>query len=103
MSVDWRSRDLPVTPDTVTVLGSRVKADCPMWRGLDWSDVILRERNTLEMALLGPKASEDHHLDIAWAHPADGKRACAGCRYRVRPRRKGWRFVQQGDEWRLQR
>lgn len=100
---DWTASSLPVTPDTVTVLGARVTADSIMWRGLDWSDVILRERNTLTMLVLGRDAPQDHHLDIAWAHPADGRAAWEGTRYRVRPRRKGWRFVKEGAEWRLVR
>ena len=92
---------LPVSPDTVTVLGYRVKANSPMWAGLDWSDVILRERSTAAMLCFGASAQPDHHLDIAWSHPDDDRAAWEGTRYRVRPRRKGWRFVKEGDEWRI--
>ncbi len=91
---NWSARELPVLPDTVTVLGHRVTASCPMWRGLDWSDAILREQNTLALAFFGAKAPPDHHLDVAWCHPEDRP---SGIRYRVRPRRKGWRFHKRED------
>ena len=92
---------LPVSPDTVTVLGARVTETSPAWRGLDWSDAILRERSTAALAMLGPDAPPDHHLDVGWAHPSDPRDAWEGTRYRVRPRRKGWRFVREGDAWRI--
>lgn len=96
---------LPVSPETVTVLGYRVKADSPAWLGLDLSRAILREQNTLELVLFGKDAAPpDHHLDVPWCHPQDQPHGWRdGCMYRVRPRRKAWRFVKEGDEWRLSR
>lgn len=91
---------LPVSPATVTVLGHRVTPTSPAWLGLDLSRAILREQNTLEMFLFGAKAPPDHHLDVPWCHPTDQPHGWNdGAMYRVRPRRKGWRFVQVGGEW----
>lgn len=93
---------LPISPKTVTVLGHRVKGTDAAWLGLDLSRAILRERSTLGVAMLGPNAPPDHHLDVPWCHPEDqpaGWNDC--CMYRVRPRREGWRFVKEGDEWRV--
>lgn len=92
----WRE----IGPDTVTVLGSRWKADAP-WAGLDFSRAILREQNTAELALLGPeKASPDHHLDVPWCHPDDQPEGWDdGMMYRVRPhyRCRSYRFVRRPD------
>jgi hypothetical protein len=93
---------MPVSPKTVTVLGYRVKATDPAWLGLDLSRAILREQSTAGMFLLGPDAPPDHHLDVPWCHPNDQPGGWRdGLKYRVRPRRKAWRFVKEGDEWRL--
>ena len=101
---DKAKTTLPVSPETVTVLGNRVKPTSPAWLGLDFSRAILRERNTLSMALLGPDAPEDHHLDVPWCHPLDQPHGWRdGAMYRVRPRRDGWRFVKEGETWKLSR
>lgn len=90
---------MPVTPETVTVLGYRVKATDPAWTGLNWSDVVEREKSTLMVFVCGgaDNAPDDHHLSVAWMHPNDQAAGYANdpdiwVRYRVRPRRKGYRF-----------
>jgi hypothetical protein len=106
--VKWQ-REMPVTHETVTVLGSRVKCDSPAWTGLDWSRVTVREQSTLLRFVLGSNAPADHHLDVHWMHPNDREHSkdCEDmwCVYRVRPRRKGWRFEQCGEfpGWKLVR
>ena len=89
---DWTAREVPVSPATVTVLGSRVSASCPSWRGLDFSQAEVLEHATIMTALVGPDAPDDHHLNVPFAHPDDPPGLWEGCMYRVRPRRKGWRF-----------
>lgn len=78
----------PITPQTVTVNGYRVTESYAAWRGLDWSNVRLWESK------IEPGAQT---LVVSWKHPDDPPPA--DCFYRVRPRRKGWRFVLVGDVW----
>lgn len=85
---------LPVTPETVTVLGYPVKATDPAWTGLDFAHAEIRENGLVE---------GDHHLRVPWAHRQDRPDYWMGTHYRVRPRRKGWRFVREGEVWWLVR
>jgi hypothetical protein len=102
---------LPVAPETVTVLGSRVRADEAAWAGLDWTgNVVVREQSTLMRWAVGNDAPPDHHLDVPWMHPDDRASMAdypdGWCVYRVRPRRKGYRFERALGEptgWRLVR
>lgn len=94
-----------MTPETVTVLGYRVRGDDPMWLGLDLARAEVREVSTAMLAMVGPdKAPPDHHLRVPWCHPLDRPHGWEDCAfYRVRPRRKGWRFRRAGDGWELHR
>lgn len=103
---------LSISPQTVTVLGYRVKPTDPAWTGLNWErDVILREQSTLMMWAIGKDAPPDHHLDVLWMHPSDQANGGTDdpdnwCRYRVRPRNKKYRFEPFPSEptgWRLVR
>ena len=81
-----------IGPATVTVLGHIWDGKAP-WNGLDFTRAELRETS-----IWGP----DYHLRVPWRHPDDA--ACQEghedeCFDRVRPRRRGWRFVQVGGEW----
>lgn len=87
---------VPVSTDTVTVLGSRWKADAPAWRGLDFTRAIVRTQNTLSLALFGPDEKlYDLHLDVPFMHPDDQARGDdEWLKYRVRPR------AESGKRWR---
>lgn len=87
---------VPVSPETVTVLGSRVKATDAAWLGLDLANAEPRTQNTLSLFVFGPDgAGLDLHLDVPWCHPDDqtGSPADFDCRYRVRPR------MEPGKRW----
>jgi hypothetical protein len=93
---------LELSPATVTVNGHRCTEADPAWTGLDLPRAILRDENTLEMALFGTGASPDHHLDVPWCHPLDQPHGWRdGIRYRVRPRKPGWRFEMRSGRWLL--
>ena len=91
--MNWE-RLMPITADTVTVNGYRTKPNMPTWRGLNWCDVIV---------------AHEAQLSVGWMHPKDQEHGHAAdtemwVRYRVRPRRKGYRFEATPDEptgWRL--
>lgn len=104
-AINWRAKELPVTPATCTVNGYAYHPKDAAWAGLDLSRAIVREKSTAAVALLGPdRAWPDHHLDVPWCHPDDQPEGWSDCiRYRVRPRRRGWRFEKREDEWRLVR
>jgi hypothetical protein len=77
---------LHVSPETVTVLGYKVKPNDARWAGLDFSDVEVLHQSTLMMAIAGKEAPIDLHLSVRWNHPEDTKAGIdSGCRYRVRP------------------
>ena len=86
----------PIGPDTVTVLSHRWKASDP-WGGLDFTRAELRTGSIW--------SANDYHLNVPWCHPADQDAAWGtaayvpDCWYRVRPRRKAWRFVQVDGVW----
>lgn len=103
--IDWRARELPVSAATCTVNGFRYRADEEPWTGLDMPRAVLREKTTIMMVCLGREnAPADHHLDVPWCHPDDQPEGWSDeMRYRVRPRRKGWRFQQIDGQWRLVR
>lgn len=89
---------LPVAPETVTVLGYRVKPADPMWTGLDLDRAELRTQSTLMAVMVGPKAAPyDLHLNVPWIHPDDVANGMAWeddeCWYRVRPR------MEPGQKW----
>jgi hypothetical protein len=75
---------VPVAPENVEVLGYRVKADNPMWAGLDLSRAALRLWKGY-----GP------HLGVPWCHPEDqtGDPEDFDCIYRVCPR------AEVGERW----
>lgn len=80
---------VPVSPETITVLGYRVKATSPAWTGLDLVNAEPRTQSTLWLAVAGQdEAPPDIHLDVPWCHPDDRARGAPAddCRYRVRPR-----------------
>lgn len=97
-------KTLPINHQTVTVNGSKWRERDP-WNGLDFTKAEVREQSSLWLVLVGPsKAPPDHHLFVPWCHPADQPEGWEdGCMYRVRPRKKGYRFIRIGDEWRLSR
>lgn len=87
---------IAVGPETITVLGHKVKATDPSWTGLDLANAEPRTQNTLSIACFGPNdAGVDIHLDVPWCHPADqtGRPEDFDCRYRVRPR------MEVGKKW----
>lgn len=86
---------LPLSPATVTVNSNRVTTDCPSWRGLDLTHAELREDS-----IWGPG---DHHLRVPYAHPDDPARWWKGTFFRVRPRRRAWRFVQMDGVWMVEK
>lgn len=98
----------PVTPDNVTVLGSRVTPKSrALWDGLDLSRAVIREKSTIMVYCVGwDDAPADPHLDVPWMHPDDQARGHdadpdSWCVYRVRPRRmRGFlRFERGPDGW----
>ena len=107
---------LPVSPETVTVLGRRVNSKSASWRGLNFSKADLLAQATLMMAVCGSDiAPFDYHLRVPFCHP-DDQTGTAGdwteCFYRVRPRMKPgklWEgrmvetvfFERVNGEWRL--
>ena len=86
---------LPIAPNTVTVLGSRWKADAP-WAGLDFTKARLRTQSTLMLYVCGPnEAPYDLHLDVPWCHPDDQPEGWDDeMVYRVRP------IAEPGQKWR---
>jgi hypothetical protein len=85
---------LPITPETVTVLGRRVKANSPMWAGLDLANADLRMQASILLMTIGPDAPVDLHLSAPWWHPEDGPPPSPPeMWYRVRPR------MQPGKKW----
>ncbi len=86
---------VPVSPETITVLGHRVKPTDPMWTGLDLDNAEPRTQNTLSLACFGQdEAGIDIHLDVPWCHPEDRARGHDfDCRYRVRPK------MEAGKKW----
>jgi hypothetical protein len=85
----------PIGPHTVTVLGSIWRPSAP-WAGLDFSRAKLRDTSIW---------GDDYHLNVPWCHPSDQDETWGtpayepDCWYRVRPRRKSWRFVQVDGVW----
>lgn len=110
---EWRR--FPVTPETITVLGNRVKDDSPMWKGLNLERADLIVQSTIMMLVCGHEAPFDMHLSVPFCHPDDQTGTADDwndCYYRVRPRmkpRKRWksRMVEQvfferlAGEWNL--
>lgn len=99
--MQW-TKTVHVTPETVTVNGYRVKATDQAWRGINWSDAQVLEQSSLMVFVVGAaQAPPDHHLSVAWMHTDDQKGYADSpdmwARYRVRPRRKGYRFQQAPD------
>lgn len=87
---------VPVSHETVTVLGSRVKANSPAWTGLDLANAEPRVQSSLMLTVIGPgEAPLDIHLNVPWCHPDDrtGSPDDFDCRYRVRPR------MEAGKRW----
>jgi hypothetical protein len=86
----------PIGPATVTVLGHVWKPGDP-WAGLDFS------RATLRMGSIW--SNDDYHLQVPWCHPDDQDETWGTAAYepdtfyRIRPSRKGWRFVQVDGVW----
>lgn len=86
---------VPVSPETCTVLGYRVKASDPRWAGLDLDKADLIMQSTLMLCVCGPDdAPIDAHLRAPWWHPDDGPAPDPPEMYfRVRPR------MQAGKKW----
>lgn len=86
---------LPVSPETVTVLGNRVKKSSPAWRGLDLENADLATQATIMLVICGPdEAPPDLHLRVPWWHPDDGPAPSPPeMYYRVRPR------MEPGKKW----
>lgn len=77
------------SPETIEVLGRRVRGADPAWAGLDWSRASLRGR-----AKIG----------VPWCHPSDqtGSPDDFDCIYTVRPQAepgKRWRRKMVKDAW----
>lgn len=85
---------LPVSPETVTVLGYRVRAHEPRWQGLDFAAATLRTQSTLMLAVCGKDAPYDLHLNVPFAYPGEPPERYEGVRYRVRPQ------AEPGKKWR---
>src|SRR5690348_15194193 len=89
---------LPVSPETVTVLGSRVKVTDAAWLSLDLPRAQVRDKATIMVYICGyDEAPYDLHLCTPWIHPSDRYDGWEGsedeCFYRVRPRaRAGGRW-----------
>lgn len=87
-----RMQRLPVNPETVTVLGHKVKATNPIWAGLDLANAEPRTQNTMALACFGSEEADiDIHLSVPWKHPDDS--GPFDCHYRVRPR------MESGKKW----
>lgn len=87
---------VPVSAETCTVLGYKVKTRDPEWAGLDLDRADLLQQSTLMLAICGPNdAPPDLHLSVPWCHPDDRARGEEpdGCYYRVRPR------MEPGKKW----
>jgi hypothetical protein len=84
----------PVAPDTVTVLGYRVKATDARWRGLDFNSAELRKTATAMAYFLGSAAPFDLHLNVPFCYPGEQAAAYEGIKYRVRPQAKVGKFWQ---------
>lgn len=86
-----------VTPETVTVLGNRVKATDPMWVGLNLSRAEPATQSCLFLMICGPDdAPIDIHLRVPWCHPEDQDGTDEDwndCVYRVRPK------MEVGKRW----
>jgi hypothetical protein len=79
----------PVAPDTIEVLGHKVKATDAAWTGLDWSRVVSAEKTRLR---------------VLWCHPDDqtGSPDDFDCVYAIYPRAepgKRWRRRMVDDVW----
>ena len=86
----------PVSPETVTVLGNRVKETSPAWTGLDLARAEPAVQNTMFLMICGAAdAPRDKHLRVPWCHPEDqtGSPDDFDCIYRVRPR------MEPGKKW----
>jgi len=85
----------PVSPETVTVLGYRVKANSPMWQGLDFSKATVLEKASILVYIWGAdSAPSDLHLSVPFCHPDDQPEGWSdGMKYRVRPR------AEAGGRW----
>jgi hypothetical protein len=81
---------IPVSPDTVTVLGHKVKKDDIMWTGLFLDRAEPATQSSLMLAICGKDdAPIDIHLRVPWCHPDDRtgtEEDYNDCIYRVRPR-----------------
>jgi hypothetical protein len=86
-----------VSPETVTVLGYKVKAGRPIWEGLFMDRAEPATQSTLMLAVCGPhEAPLDIHLRVPWCHPEDRDGTdndWNDCIYRVRPR------MEVGKKW----
>ena len=106
----------PVSPGTMKVLGYKVKADSPMWAGLNLARADLIVQSTLMMRVCGHDAAPfDLHLNVPWCHPEDQTGDPSDwddCKYRIRPKMevgKKWKgrivdavfFELWAGEWRL--
>ena len=54
---------IPINHKTVTVLGSKWRANAP-WAGLDFKRAVVREQSGLWLALIGKDAPPDHAVDV---------------------------------------
>lgn len=61
-----------VSPETCTVLGSKVKETDPRWTGLDLSRAAVLTQSNLMRWIAGSDAPYDLHLNVPWWHPMDG-------------------------------
>lgn len=84
----------PIAPDTVTVLGYRVREHEPRWQGLDFSRATLRQTSTIMVYFLGDDAPYDLHLNVPFCYPGEPPARYEGCKYRVRPQ------AEAGRKWR---
>lgn len=92
---------LPITPENVTVNGSKWGPKAP-WAGLDFSRAELRDKATIMVFVVGEDAAPlDPHLRVPFRHPDDPPEYWERCYYRVRTRRKKDRFVKRGRAWRI--
>jgi hypothetical protein len=92
---------VPVSPETVTVLGHKVKrATDPLWAGLFLEHAMPATQSSLMLMICGKDAPVDIHLRVPWCHPEDRegtKDDWTDCIYRVRPR------MQPGKKWKGQK
>lgn len=99
-----------LTPHNCTVLGNRVTAKSPAWRGLlfDHPRCEIRTQSTLMLAVVGDDAPYDLHLNVPFLHPDDAARGQEWEEdeifYRVRPIwEPGDRLWVRETHWRLGR